>query len=124
MKRDIDLIRTILLEVESQPIGQSNIDLDLKEYDELTIGEHVRLLKEAGYIDATIIPTLSPSGEEIVAGYSISRLLNGGHDFLDAARNETVWNKTKDKLKSVGGSVPLEIVVNVASQVLNHMLGI
>ena len=39
-----------------------------------------------------------------------------GHEFLDAVRHETVWAKTKEVVKSKGGSVSFEVLKELAIQ--------
>jgi hypothetical protein len=35
-------------------------------------------------------------------------LTYAGHEFLDSARSDTVWNKAKEKLLSTSGTITLE----------------
>ena len=39
-----------------------------------------------------------------------------GHEFLDTVRNETVWAKTKEVVKSKGGSVAFAVLKELAIQ--------
>ena len=119
MKRDMDLIRKILLE-----IGQNESDNDLQEiriefYSDEEIAYHAYLLEKAGLIDATVSfgwGTVKPTG------YSIRRLTWQGHDFLDACRNEGVWIKAKEKLKSLGGEVSLDVVKTVLIEIITKQV--
>lgn len=54
MKRDMDLFRRILLQLEASPeaTGHSRIDLDIEDRDPTEVSYHVQLLKEAGLIEA------------------------------------------------------------------------
>ena len=108
MKRDLDLIRSILLRVE-QSEGAENYDR--MEEDKKVIYQ-VELLKEAGFIDVR-----SHSD-----GHFVRRLTWRGHDFLDAVRDDTVWNRTKEKISSTVGSASVEIVKAAAEGVTKAML--
>jgi len=41
-------------------------------------------------------------------------ITNQGHDFLDAIRDEGLWQKTKDTVSETGGNATLEIVKALA----------
>jgi hypothetical protein len=91
MIRDFDLIRRILLEVQAQPAGTRAFQLYLPgEYDQDTVTEHVMLLIDAGLLEGGELGGIS--GINIV---NIQRLTWAGHDFIDAAKDETLWAKAK-----------------------------
>ena len=100
MKRDLDLVRRILLQVEEGGDNVSPSDWNAfidDGYDLEMIHYHVRLLHEAGLIEA----------DEIVPGqWWPERMTWSGHEFLDAARNEKLWQETKQRVEKRAGSVP------------------
>jgi hypothetical protein len=104
MKRDMDLIRQILLKTEEQPPNLNVVDLSFPEVDVATIGEHVHLLDEAGLVEA--IDCSSRAGID----WKPMRLTWIGHEFLDASRNETVWQKAKTTLKEKGLGISYELM--------------
>ncbi|QRN79485.1 MAG: DUF2513 domain-containing protein, partial [Nocardiopsis sp. BM-2018] len=100
MKRDNDLIRALLLEMEAKgdfrfdPIeGTPEEDIDKRIY-------HLKLLGDAGYV--------APVGK-----YSY-RLTNHAHDFIEAMRDEGIWNRTKDAVAKSGGNATLDIIKQIA----------
>lgn len=121
MKRDLELIRAILLKVEETPIGQplsSPLKIDGYEDDDI-IAEHVRLLHEKSYIDARITEEFNSydlAGLPRVESYTITRLLNDGHDFIADAKNPAVWKKTLDFMARKGSDVSLAVVKGVAAK--------
>lgn len=119
MKRDLDLIRDILLAIEAEPAGKliRTIPLPSKWTKEEAIG-HLRLIKDAGLTDGKI----DFHGDQLLM--AIHGLSNRGHDLLDSIRNETVWQQTKDKVEEVGGSVGLDVVKAIAGAILGKMLGL
>ncbi|PZV07639.1 MAG: hypothetical protein DCF32_06765 [Leptolyngbya sp.] len=124
MKRDLELIRAILLRVEETPIGRSlSSPLKVDGYGDDVIAEHVRLLKEAGYIEAQLVIGFNQVGVHQVQDFSITRLLNDGHDFIADAKNPTVWKKTIDFLASKGGDVSLAVVKGVAAKMAFEYFG-
>jgi hypothetical protein len=121
MKRDMDLVRKILLAIEENPQGFFNKRLLIEGYSAEQIGYHVYLMMQAGLVegaDATTMGCQSPVA--IPTGLTWQ-----GHDFLDACRDEGVWAKAKEKLKSLGGEVPLEVVKTVLIEIMKkQVLGI
>ncbi|MGB3494556.1 MAG: DUF2513 domain-containing protein [Elainellaceae cyanobacterium] len=125
MKRNPEIVRAILLQVEALPIGHSlaSIKWDGDE-DEDVIAEHVRLLKEANYIDARIIEGMSSRGVKQVKVYSINRLLNDGHDFLANAKNESVWKQARTLIQEKGGDVSLAVLKALLAKVAMQQFGL
>ena len=107
MKRDMDLLRQMLLLLEAtsatEEYGGRRLSVD--GYDEYTIAEHGRLLLDAGLIEGEVIATFGGPPR-----LWIRRLTWGGHEFLDAARNDTVWAKVRSWVVEKGGDVPFAIV--------------
>ena len=101
MRPNDDLMRDLLLEFERQEdwlllLPQT---LGMSQEDRERIG-HVNLLCDAG----------------LVTRYSKDtyRITNDGYDFLEAIRDEGLWQKTKDTVSKTGGNATLEIVKTLA----------
>lgn len=96
MKRDMDLVRGMLLAIEDDVLrfgeGTDNGGLDAPD-DVITA--HLRLLEQAGLIEVMSRPISGP--------IYIRGLTWDGHDFLDAVRDPEVWKRTKDGALTVGG---------------------
>lgn len=45
-----------------------------------------------------------------------------GHDFLDASRNEGIWEKAKEKLRTIGNDVPIEVIKVVLIDIMKKQL--
>ena len=102
MKRNMDLVREILLQVEATGAGKT-IKLNIADYGEEEIGLHVELMIGHGLIEGTTIPAGNGPAHRIL-NYRIEKMTWEGHDFLDAARNDTIWEKAKKKcLAATGG---------------------
>jgi len=103
MKRDMDLIRELLLKLESLPaergavfhIAPDDVEVAVSGYDGDQIAYHLSLIREAGFIE-------SP-GSQPMDGITFSRLSWDGHDFLDAIRDPEIWAKTKRGALAAGG---------------------
>lgn len=111
MVRDMDVVRSILLEVESIAPGEARGGVSsLAGCDELTFAGHIELLKEVGFVEAAVARA---NGVGAVAA-RVERLTWQGHDFLDAIRSDSVWSKTKSTIAATVGSASLEVVKAVA----------
>jgi hypothetical protein len=102
--RDLELVRRILLHLESIGDGGSASSFSSfvdEGYKLEAIHYHVRLLHDAGLIEA----------DEIVPGqWWPERMTWAGHEFLDAARNEEIWRETKEGVEKSAGSAPFHVV--------------
>ena len=102
MTRDMDTIRKILLQVEgaSEPVeGVSDVPADVFAY-------HAALLMEAGLVEGDFA-----KGPNLLACDAVVfRLTWSGHDFLDAARNDTVWRIAQEKILKPGVSWTFDLL--------------
>lgn len=114
MKRDMELIREILFCAEKDV----SVETLQKQYGRETIAGHVAILKDAGMVEAAIVP--NNVGVPIAA--HVIRLTWTGHEFLDNARDDVIWKKV---LKSIGtkiSSVSLAVLTECLQQaVLAHV---
>jgi hypothetical protein len=111
MKRDMDLIRAIALKAR-------DTSEQFSEMEDVAPGaffEHVRLMDEAGLIDASVLPFAEGSGAAVVL-----RLTWKGQDFVDTFSSATVWKAAKDKLISAGMSVPIDLLVEIGKDYLKR----
>ena len=113
MKRDLELIRWILLSVE-----RDDSILSHPQHTDAAILDHLELLVEAGLLRGEVDPPESGDGR----GARIQRLSWAGHDFLDAAKNERLWERAKRTVAETGGSWTLEglkaLLVRMATDLL------
>jgi hypothetical protein len=104
MKRDMDLIRSILLEIEKLPPTDEISELLIEGTDADEINYHLKLLHQAGLIEA--VNASSMDGD----AWIIRSLTWNGHEFLEASRNQTLWNKTKALVMEKGGGLSFEVL--------------
>lgn len=118
MKRNMELIREILMKVEEIPTP-SNFDLiEIPGHEQEEISYHVKLLGDAGFLDVYDLRTLGPNGYK----YAPIALTNAGHDLLDSMRSESVWKKAKAKLSEVGGSASMDVIQSVLASIIRNTL--
>lgn len=125
MKRDLDLIRKILLYIEDKPHRDRVYIEDLienynNEYSYETISYQVELLEDTHFIECDRITRMGT----FVDGFIIYRLTSYGHDYLDSVRNNEIYKETKTKLGKFLSSATLDTISSVASSILLAKLGI
>ena len=97
MKRDMDLIRKLVLLIEDSPKGWSP-ELKIDGFTPSQIGYHSYLLVDSGLavgIDATAMHSDGPS-------FFIQHLTSAGHDFADSIRTEYIWDEVQEDMKKKG----------------------
>ena len=93
--------------------------MEIDNYTQEQIEYHAVLLGEAGLavvVSATSFGSKSP-------GATITRLTWAGHEFLDAARDNTTWSKAKDVIGKIGGAT-LQVWLVVLTSYITKRLGL
>lgn len=117
MKRDMDLVRSILLEVEAaqRPLRIAELQSDGHSLPEVVY--HVEIMRERGLIDASI---LRGKGGVLLRA-EVSGLTWDGQDYLDATRDERVWDKARDAIARTVGSCTFETMKAVCVKAATDM---
>ena len=112
MKRDPELIRQILIQIEENSTGGECPELQIDGYDVMMIHYHCWLLIDDGYVKGAVA--------ELSSGVWCEprTLTNKGHDLLDLIKNDTLWNKFKELSKEHGLKVIFQVLTTNASKVL------
>ena len=122
MKRDLDLIRNMLLLIEAydKPSSMSSNDFKNLNPDVNVIDYHLYLLADSGYIDYMDVNTIGHFYPQI----RVNWMTSSGCDYLDAVRSASIWKTTKNKLSEIGGQASLDVVKAVAEHFALSALGI
>ena len=119
MNRDMELVREILLRIESmEPRGLP--DLDIPGYPEEAIDYHLDLLISHGFINGQ-----AQWSHRRTLRATINGLEWEGHDLLDAIRDESVWASAKKIAKERGqdiGSLPFQVAIDLVKSVASGEL--
>jgi hypothetical protein len=98
MKRDMDLVREMLNEVEKVDTYGTQIYLKIEGYSKKQIDYHILLLSDADLIKTDPLRDTERTRRPV-------RLTWEGHEFVEAARDDTRWNQAKEMMKGTGGFV-------------------
>ena len=118
MKRDLDLVRSLLLKIEAEhrPMQMCSFtedDFPNESSEEWNrVKEHFRLMSDAGFIE---------SGSLTSTSYNLRGISWAGHEFLDSIRDEEVWKRTKEGANKVG-SWSLETLSEIARAIAKKKL--
>lgn len=121
MKLDHDLVRKILLVIESSDKLQGPNEIELLEkisgtYDRNQIAYSISKLREAKYITGRVV-----WGNNAAAMIEPGNLTYEGHQFLDNIRDDGVWKHTKNILSKFS-SVSLTLVSKIAAEVITQLI--
>jgi hypothetical protein len=106
MKRDMDLARRILLDVETNPkaTGHGYHEVTIEGHDKTEVSYHIQLLEDAGLIEAKSVSNMDELDGRV------KRLTHAGHDFLDASWKDSLWQKAKSIALEKTGGLSLDVL--------------
>lgn len=136
MKRDWDLLRKLLVDIEEErdPFADLPNEPSWKDQDEDTYNKqledyqaiegrlfgHLELLVSSGYIDGLqLIRSLDGS---LHYAKTNPRLTMAGHDLLDTMRSSVIWENIKETAKSKGIELTFEAIKALAAFVLKAVI--
>jgi hypothetical protein len=103
MKRDVDLCRQLLLDIEGHgaDCSLSALRSGLAQDAEERIRYHLRLLIDAGFVKEI---------DRTSAGVPCVRLTNSGQEFLELSRGDARWREAKWIVQEQTGGLSLTVV--------------
>lgn len=119
MRRDMDLIRELVLKLEALPVPAGGVchvhgadkALSVDGHTPDEIEYHLSLIEQSGLLN---ISDARPTYGVVFRG-----LTPAGHDFADAVRDPMIWKKTKDGALAAGGWT-LELLGDLAKGFLKQ----
>lgn len=118
MKRDMAIIREILLLCEQ---ARSGFDLSsgcVSQDERDSYAYHVQLLDDGGYIIANVKRT---AGGHAITVY-IERMTWAGTELLESLRNESVFKETMKRLAKTAGVFSVSLVQSIAAEELKKLV--
>jgi hypothetical protein len=116
MKRDMDLVRDILLLIEaSECCGfdwrESNFESLGKDYT--VIWYHIKIMVDGGLLEC--------EKAKYADQYDSLYITAKGHEFLDCVRNDDIWHTVKERIAVVGGA-PSDVIMLLANKLIRKVV--
>lgn len=105
MKRNMDLCRDILIYVESLSFLSQPQKVAVDGFSEEEIQYHLKLLNQAGLIDAE-----NKSRDTQKVRWRVHALTWQGHEFVEASRNKSAWDNAKSMIKDKGVGMAFDTI--------------
>jgi len=111
MKRDMDLVRLILLEIEDKYRSTAIFNLAIDGYDTETVAYHCKILNDADLIS----DYKAQYADNEIYFFVVGSLTWDGNDFLEKIRDNSQWKKVKDTINQKGLPLVIETIKSVAN---------
>ena len=109
MKRDMDLVRRILIDLSeaSGSLSAEAFATDRISFDDVCY--HFRIMDEAGLVWAVVVY----DGDTPRCGTATGPTW-AGSDFLASVRSDTIWSKVKERVAKATGDASLDVIKSLA----------
>lgn len=120
MKRDLELVRKLLLFFDEKP-GSEHVELPpISGYEELSIKYHLVLLHDAGYLRCETVKSSTSDRVIYVLPFDLTW---SGHEFLDKIREQFIWDEVMATIKEHGFfSASVDFVKKLADSAIRKRL--
>lgn len=120
MKRDMELIRKIILNIESSQHGFVNNDLEIEGYISEQIDYHSYLIIQGGLAEGITTTNFQSSSPTAI----IRNLTWQGHEFAEAARNDSIWYRVSKIIKDKGEGMAFPIITQLLISEIKKNVGL
>ncbi|MBV2147107.1 DUF2513 domain-containing protein [Sphingobium sp. AS12] len=119
----MDLIRELLLLIESHPVSDPILtkDICINGYSDVQIGLHINMMNDAGLLVSETANSKTNIHRTILV-ILIFDLSWKGHDYLSSIRDPAIWKKTKSFAAKAGNS-SFELMIEIAKSLAKQALG-
>ena len=117
MKRNMELVRQILTQIEERSRGIGQVAIDIPGYTPQEVYYHIKLLHDAGLVEAW----------DCSAGslcWAVKDLTFKGHEFLNPIKNEKVWAGVMQTVKEKAIDLPFAVLTTLATKLAADYLGL
>ncbi|SFI79201.1 DUF2513 domain-containing protein [Planctomicrobium piriforme] len=118
MKRDLEVIRKLLLRIESYE------DVELPDIDQRVRSFHLLMLQERNFTKGIAVVEIKNGDPQVQQTMEYVRLTSDGYNFLDSIRDDGIWKKTKERVAEVGGGVTFDVLASIATYFVMQKLGV
>jgi hypothetical protein len=110
----------MVLAIEDNPAGYAPDALAIDGYTQDQIDYHAYLLIDAGYAAGRDTGGLRSTGPQAV----VTRLTWEGHEFAEAARDDSRWRQAMGVVKDKGGSITIDLLKQLLSSLMKSTFGL
>ena len=103
----MNLVREILIWTENQEHGIVGKNPEIEGYSDEEIGYHVYLMNQAGLVRASDV---TARGDDSPSALLLELTWNG-YEFLNAAKDDTIWAKAKNTLFKTTTSITFDLLL-------------
>ena len=125
MQRNMDLIRQLLLGIEGE--ASTQYEFNVEHVDDLEKWYTIDLLVQAKLIRGVEVHWAADGTGPYPHTKGLVALTWKGHDFLNAVRNDSVWQRASEKAKAGGldmQSLTFEVIKSLCVSTVKHGLGL
>ena len=119
MKRDLDLVRQLMLQIEALPAAPP-VQYRMSEIEDPVLLAHLEMLIEAGLVNGRISRSQGARGDVI----SVSGLTWQGYEWIEMVRSQSLWNEVKSAVLDGGGVLTFELTKAVALKIFRERLAL
>ncbi|WP_283601189.1 DUF2513 domain-containing protein [Ligilactobacillus aviarius] len=120
MELNPDCLRDILSEIAKLPMGNflNTLPKEITDkYSEDDIEYTIQIIEEEELAHVSL-----NWGNNVLARYSLGQVTLSGQQLYSKIKSDTVWNKVKDKIRSIGSAFSVELIKIAAGNIINGML--
>lgn len=114
MKRDMDLVRLILLKIENEYQSTGLCNLRIEGYKPEVVAYHCKILNEKGLVSSY----KAQYADGNLYFFSVGSLTWDGCDYLERIRDNSQWTKVKGIIQEKGLPLVIETVKDISSALL------
>ena len=118
MKRDMELIRMVMLAAEKSKDPYELVDPKFEGHNETEISYHIALLDDAGLLHGQDRSAIG------VFRWSAGTLTWAGHEFVEAIRDESVWQEARKIAGKPDEGTVFEVLKKALTKVLEKRAGL
>lgn len=105
----LNYCRLILFKIETEYRSIALYNLNIDGFDLDTVAYYCKILPDVDLLDSYE----STYSDDRIYAFNVGSLTWAGHDFLDKIRENTLWNRTKDRIKDNALPMTLEVIVTI-----------
>lgn len=117
MKRDLELIKKILVFFEQKTTWKHEDKVQIDGHDDKLVSYHIDIMYEGGLLNGEPIKSKEGGIYDVLP----FRLTWAGHEFLDSIRGGR-WEQIMKKIKQKGGDFTFDLVKQLATKLAQDQL--